>query len=99
MKITFIRPNMLAKRTGSAIQPLVFAILKALTPKDVILEFYDEFIEDIPDHIETDLIAMTVQTFTAFRAYQLADKFRRQNIPVVMGMQLDQAVSVNEPVM
>jgi radical SAM superfamily enzyme YgiQ (UPF0313 family) len=85
MKISFIRPNVLAKRTGSAIQPLAFAILKALTPEDVDLELYDEQIEDIPERIETDLIAMTVHTFTAFRAYQLADKFRKQNIPVVMG--------------
>ena len=85
MKITFIRPNMPAKRSGSSLEPLAIAILKARTPQNVDLEFYDEFIEDIPEHIDTDLIAMTVQTFTAFRAYQLADKFRKQHIPVVLG--------------
>lgn len=85
MKITFIRPNMPSKRSGSVIEPLSIAILKAQTPEDVELSFYDEFIEAIPEHIETDLIAITVQTFTAFRAYQIADRFRQQRIPVVMG--------------
>lgn len=85
MKITFIRPNMTAGRSGWSIEPLSIAILKALTPEDFGLEFYDEFIEEIPEDIQTDLVAMTVQTFSAFRAYEIADKFRKRKIPVVMG--------------
>jgi radical SAM superfamily enzyme YgiQ (UPF0313 family) len=36
------------------------------------------------DH-QTDLVALTVETYTARRAYQLAGKFRQRGIPVVMG--------------
>lgn len=85
MKITFIRPSLPGKRSGSVIEPLSMAILKAYTPKGVDLEFFDEFLEDIPAHLETDLVAMSVQTFTAYRSYQLADRFRKKGIPVVMG--------------
>lgn len=35
--------------------------------------------------LDADLVAMTVQTFTARRAYDLADAYRAQGIRVVMG--------------
>jgi len=85
MKITFIRPNMFARKANDAMEPLVFAVLKSLTPDDIELELYDDRIEEIPEYIDTDIIAMTVETFTARRAYQLADKFRNKGIKVVMG--------------
>jgi radical SAM superfamily enzyme YgiQ (UPF0313 family) len=39
----------------------------------------------MPTAPQADLVAMTVQTFTARRAYELADGYRAQGIPVVMG--------------
>ncbi len=85
MKITFIRPNIFDGRLDSAMEVLAFAILKALTPPDVETELYDERLEEIPYDLQTDLVAITVETFTARRAYQIAENFRRRGIPVVMG--------------
>ena len=85
MKITFIRPNFLDVRSPDAWEPLAFAILAGLTPKDIELEFYDEHLESIPQDHDTDLVALTAKTFTARRAYQIASDFRQRGIPVVMG--------------
>ena len=85
MKITFIRPNLYDDRSSDAMEPLCFAILKSLTPDDVDVELFDERLEPLPFDIDTDLVAMTVETYTARRAYQVADRFRRRGIPVVMG--------------
>jgi radical SAM superfamily enzyme YgiQ (UPF0313 family) len=72
-------------RSSDAMQPLGFAILAALTPRDVELELVDERLEPIPYDRPADLVAMTVETHTARNAYQVAARFRRRGVPVVMG--------------
>ena len=84
MRITFIRPHLMDDRSADAMEPLVFAILAGLTPPDVELDLFDERIEPIPEDHDTDLLALTVETFTARRAYQIATHFRERDIPVVM---------------
>jgi radical SAM superfamily enzyme YgiQ (UPF0313 family) len=66
-------------------EPLVFATLSGLTPPDVERVLYDQRIESIPFDEPTDLAAITVETFTAKSAYQIATQFRRRGVPVVMG--------------
>lgn len=85
MKITFIRPHLNQNRAADAMEPVVFAILAGLTPPDVEIAFYDDRIEPIPFDEPTDLAALTVETYTARRAYQIAGRFRRRGVPVVMG--------------
>ncbi|PIE34181.1 B12-binding domain-containing radical SAM protein [candidate division KSB3 bacterium] len=85
MKITFIRPNMNARKASDALQPLVFALLAGLTPPDIETTLYDDRIEDIPFDEPTDLVAMTVETFSAKRAYDIAARYRKRGVPVVMG--------------
>ncbi len=85
MKIAFIRPSMFGQLSKDAMYPLVFAITKSLTPKDVEIVFYDERVEKFPNNIEADVIAMTVETFSAKRAYKLAEKFKKENKKVIMG--------------
>lgn len=85
MKITFIRPNLSARRSSDALEPLCFAILKGLTPPDVETVLFDERLEEIPLDDPTDLVALTVETYTARRAYQIADAYRARGVPVVMG--------------
>jgi radical SAM superfamily enzyme YgiQ (UPF0313 family) len=85
MKITFIRPHFTDRRSADAMEPLAFAVLAGLTPPDVEMDFLDERLETIPDHHDTDLVALSVETFTARRAYQIATDFRQRGIPVVMG--------------
>lgn len=85
MRVTFIRPNMYDDRSSDAMEPLCFAILKSLTPADLDVRFYDERLEPIAFDEATDLVALTVETYTARRAYQIADRYRRQGVAVVMG--------------
>lgn len=85
MRITFVRPNMYAGRSGDAMEPLSFAILKSLTPPDVETVLYDERLEPIPYDEPTDLVGLTVETYTARRAYQIATEYRRRGVNVVMG--------------
>jgi radical SAM superfamily enzyme YgiQ (UPF0313 family) len=84
-RLLLIRPNLGDFRSKDAMEPLTAALLKALTPPEVAFEFVDERLETVDPEAEADLIAFTVETFTARRAYELADTFRRRGIPVVMG--------------
>ncbi len=84
-RITLLRPNMGNFRSTDGFPPLSMAILAARTPQDVEICFYDDKIEEIPANDTPDLVAITVETFTARRAYQIATQYRERNIPVVMG--------------
>lgn len=66
-------------------QPLPPAVLAALAPNDVQLRFFDDRLETIDFDAPTDLVAMSVETYTAKRAYQIASEYRKRGIPVVMG--------------
>lgn len=68
-------------------QPLTLTTLAAYVPEalNADLELIDEGIQLIPENLQADLIAMTVITGTAKRAYELADTFRARGIPVVLG--------------
>ena len=85
MRITFVRPNLYDGRSSDAMQPLTFAILASLTPPDVEIALHDERLAPVPLDEPTDLVAMTVETYTARRAYQLATAYRARGVPVVMG--------------
>ena len=85
MKITFIRPHISHVPAADAMEPLVFAMLSSYLPNTIDVELYDDRIETVPPDLETDLVAMTVETYTAKRAYSFADEFRSRGIPVIMG--------------
>lgn len=76
---------MASYRSADAMPPLVFAILKSLTPSDFETSFYDNRIEDINYSEPTDLVAISIGTYTAKQSYKIAEKFREKSIPVVMG--------------
>lgn len=84
-RITLIRPNMADFRATDAMPPLSMAILAARTPAGVEVRFYDDKIEPIPADDSPDLVAITVETFTARRAYEIAEKYRERGATVVMG--------------
>lgn len=90
MRVTIIQPCMGRRRGAEYIrtwqmEPLAPAVLAALTPADVELRFYDDRMELIPYAEPTDLVAITVETYTARRAYQIATEYRKRGVPVVMG--------------
>ena len=68
-----------------SLEPLTIAALKGVTPSCHKTTFFDDRVEDIDFEIECDLVAITCETFTAKRAYEIAGKFRKRNITVIMG--------------
>jgi radical SAM superfamily enzyme YgiQ (UPF0313 family) len=72
-------------RSTDAMQPLAFAILAGLTPANVETVLIDERLEPIRYDDPGDLVAISVETYTARNAYQIAGRFRRRNVPVVLG--------------
>lgn len=83
--VTFIRPNIYDMRSSDAMEPLAFAILASRTPRDIPVTLYDDRLEAIPYDRPTDLAAISVETYCARRAYQIAAEYRRRGVPVVMG--------------
>lgn len=90
MKLTLIKPN-IGRREHSLyvdegrMEPLQLGILAALTPSDIEVVMYDDRMEKIPYDEPTDLVAITVETFTARRAYEISAEFRRRGVKTVMG--------------
>lgn len=93
MRLTIIHPC-IGRRAGAAhrdyiktwqMEPLPSAVIAGLTPKDVAIRFYDDRLEPIPFDEPTDAVAISVETYTAKRSYQIASEYRRRGVPVVMG--------------
>lgn len=85
MKITFIRLNMFEHISSDAMKPLLFGIIRKLTPPEHELSFIDERVEALPEQIDADVIAFSVETYTAKRAYILAKKYKSERNVIVMG--------------
>lgn len=66
-------------------QPLSIAVLSALTPAYWQRQFFDDRLEPIDYDAPTDLVAISIETFTARRCRQIAAEYRRRGVPVVMG--------------
>jgi radical SAM superfamily enzyme YgiQ (UPF0313 family) len=72
-------------RSSDGLPPLAMAVLAARTPKDIEVDFFDDKVERIPVDDQPDMVAMTVETFTARRSYEIADAYRERGVTVVMG--------------
>ena len=66
-------------------EPLNLGVLAGLTPPDVEVVLHDDRMEPIPYDEPTDLVALTVETYTARRAYEIAAEYRRRGVKVIMG--------------
>ncbi len=66
-------------------QPLAIAVLSALTPESWQRTFFDDRLEEIDFDRPTDLAAISIETYTARRGYQIAAEYRKRGVPVVMG--------------
>ena len=90
MKVTFVLPA-IGKKPGKKylkswlMEPLTIAVLNSLLPADCEREFYDDRIEGINYDTETDVVLLTVETYTAKRAYYISEQFRKRGRKVVMG--------------
>ncbi|MBX2796426.1 MAG: B12-binding domain-containing radical SAM protein [Myxococcales bacterium] len=89
-RLTLVHPC-IGRRPGEAyiktwqMESLPLGVLAGLTPPDVEVRFYDDRTEAIDYEEPTDLVAISIETYTAKRAYQIASEFRRRGVPVVMG--------------
>ncbi|GHS86368.1 B12-binding domain-containing radical SAM protein [Campylobacterota bacterium] len=63
----------------------MLGVLAALTPADVEITLYDDRMEQVDYDEPTDLAAITVETFTARRAYEIAAEYRARGVKVIMG--------------
>lgn len=85
MRIVFIRLNMFEHIGTDAMKPVLFGIIRSLTPAQHEILFLDERAERLPETLDADILAFSVETFTAKRAYILARKYRRPGMTIVMG--------------
>lgn len=63
----------------------VIPYLAALAPKDWKITLVDDATEEIDFNADVDVVAITIRTVTSLRGYEIAEKFRRRSIPVLMG--------------
>jgi radical SAM superfamily enzyme YgiQ (UPF0313 family) len=90
MRVTFIKPT-IGRREHSLyvdegrMEPLTLGVLAGMTPPDVECRLYDDRMEKVPFDEPTDLAAITVETYTARRAYEIAAEYRARGVPVIMG--------------
>ncbi len=63
----------------------MLGVLAGLTPPDVEVVLHDDRMEPIPYDDPTDLVAITVETYTARRAYEIAEEYRSRGVPVILG--------------
>ncbi|MBR5091092.1 MAG: radical SAM protein, partial [Ruminiclostridium sp.] len=85
MKIAVIRLNMFEHISSDAMKPIFFGIIKSLTPARHEIRFYDERTDPLPERIDADIVAFSVETFTAKRAYILARRYKACGAAIVMG--------------
>ncbi len=64
---------------------LALTTLAALTGDDWDISIVDESTEPIDFSTNTDIVAISIMTPLAKRGYEIADTFRRKNIPVILG--------------
>lgn len=90
MKITFVLPAIGKKKNQKYLkswlmEPLTIAVLNSMIPDTYEREFFDDRIENINYDTDTDLVMITVETYTAKRAYFIAEQFRKRGKIVIMG--------------
>lgn len=90
MKVTLVKPTIGRMEHSlyvdeGRMEPLNLGVLAALTPPDVEVVMYDDRMEAIPYDEPTDLVAITVETYTARRSYEIAAEYRARGVPVIMG--------------
>jgi radical SAM superfamily enzyme YgiQ (UPF0313 family) len=91
MLVTFVKPTLGRLGDGAPfvdaarMEPLQLGVLAGLTPSGVDVRLLDDRVDAIDYDEPTDLVAITVESFTARRAYEIAAEYRARRVPVVMG--------------
>ncbi len=90
MKITLIRPGLgdiisAYNLNEGSMEPLQLAIIAGLIKEPDEAVLYDDRIEEIPFDEKTDLVCITVDSFSARRSYKISNEYRKRGIKVIMG--------------
>jgi len=91
MRITLIKPNMGEMLNGNIyidegrMEPLQLGVIAGKTPKSYSIKMYDDRMEHIKYDEPTDLVAITVETFTAKRSYEIASEYMKRGVQVILG--------------
>lgn len=90
MHITLIKPslgeaNKEFRLNDGSMEPMQLAILAGLIKEPDQKVMYDDRLEIIPFDNQTDLVCITVDTFNARRAYQIAGEYRKRKVKVILG--------------
>ena len=90
MKITLIKPN-IGRLDHSLyvdearMEPLQLGVIAGMTPPDVEVVMHDDRVEEIPFDEPTDLVGITIETYTARRSYEICEEYRKRGVPVIIG--------------
>ena len=92
-RLLIIQPSHYGSRSNLAIHksrkrtlvPLTLPYLAALTPPEWDVRLIDEQLMDVDFEAPVDLVAITTWTINSLRAYEIADRFRKKGVPVMMG--------------
>ena len=90
MKILLIKPgigNVIKKYNldDGRMEPLSLGVIASLTPPAHEVSLVDDRLEEINYEEKADLVAITVDTYTAKKAYDISNQFKRIGVPVVLG--------------
>lgn len=91
MKVVFVQPAV-GHKPGRAtypqtwiMEPLWAATVAALLPPDCERALMDDRLGEVDYSVDADLVLLSVECYTARRAYEIAGKFRARGIPVALG--------------
>ena len=73
------------RRRKSSVAQLNLLVIAAYARKYFDVRIIDENIEEINEEVFADLVGITIMTSTALRGYEIAGRFRKRGIPVLMG--------------
>src|SRR3989339_1669992 len=90
MKIKLISPKMTLRPMDSDFKRLMapslaLLTLAALTPESIEVCIEDENVKEINYEDSPDMVGVTVNIDTAYRAFNIAKMYREKNIPVIFG--------------
>jgi radical SAM superfamily enzyme YgiQ (UPF0313 family) len=91
VKITLIEPTRYAeggallKARRLVFAPITLPLVAALTPPHHDVRIVNEALDDIDFSAGADIVGLTATTARAYRAYEIADEFRRRGACVVIG--------------
>lgn len=85
IKMLFLQLSIGGTVRSDAMEPLVFAILKSITPSHVDIDFKDECLGDSYDIKNYDWIIMTATSFTIRRAYKVAESAKAHGVKSAIG--------------